>query len=80
MFEVYSEILVKLFRRVEYITPSFFFDFTDRVGLESVLDVYLDMVGIDLMLDEVDFANILFKFNVMEIVDGVVLGQIIHWS
>ena len=78
MFEVYSEILVKLFRRVEYITPSFFFDFTDRVGLESVLDVYLDMVGIDLMLDEVDFANILFKFNVMEIVDGVVLGQIIH--
>lgn len=80
MFEVYSEILVKLFRRVEYITPSFFFDFTDRVGLESVLDVYLDMVGIDLMLDEVDLANILFKFNVMEIVDGVVLGQIIHWS
>ena len=78
MFEVYSEILVKLFRRVEYITPSFFFDFTDRVGLESVLDVYLDMVGIDLMLDEVDLANILFKFNVMEIVDGVVLGQIIH--
>ena len=80
MFEVYSEILVKLFRRVEYITPSFFFDFTDRVGLESVLDVYLDMVGIDLMLDEVDLANILFKFNVMEIVDGVVLGQIIRWS